>query len=458
MRSPSPHASPYPTLHLHWLALILIALPVGVHLWFLRAYAVSLPFWDEWEFWWSMKGLDTGNWHHAFWIPHNEHRLVVTRVFYFFLRYVFALDVRVAMYFNLGLVCLTLWGLWRLLRASVTVSLWVFVPVAFVVLSLAQWENVLWGWQIAIYAMVCGSVWSLVWLAQTGRTTLLGAIGAAIVASLSFVNGLMIWPAGLVYLLLARRSRGRVLAWCGAGALMSVIYFRNYVNQVTRPSPTALVRPDSLAEFFEAPVGILRDDPLMLPTMLLGNVGAILSPENLTLATVNGLLIVISFLLCLVALWQLRAQWSTLPLALVALGLVGFMSSLTIIVGRMGYWDSEFVLSSRYLTITMLGLVATYLLAVAIAHALPENGAWLRRMGFAISIILCVAFFIFLPAGYQLGLRKGAQQALERRAQREIVVTFATRSDDELATVYPKTLRERLLYWQSRRLTPFDEK
>ena len=404
-----------------------------------------------------MKGLDAGNWHHAFWIPHNEHRLVVTRLFYFMLRAITALDVTVAMYFNVLLVCLTLWGLWRHLVASVQVSLWYFVPVAYVVFSLAQWENVLWGWQIAIYAMVCGSVWSLYWLASSGRATLTGAIAAAIVASLSFANGLMIWPAGLAYLVLARRNRARWLAWCAAGVITIAIYFYNYVDQVTRPSPVALVRPESLSEFFEAPLGALSSNPLNLPLMLLGNVGALLSPQSLPLATGNGLLVVTSFSLCLFLLWRMRRQWSTLPLSLVALGLLSFMSSLTIIVGRMGYWESEFVLSSRYLTITMLGLVATYLLAVAIANSPAAPHQHYRRTGVVLCVIFYLAILVQLPSGYQLGLRKGPEQAAERRWQREIVESFEKRTDDELGKVYPKTLRERLLYWQSRQLVPFNK-
>src|SRR5262245_18420674 len=101
-----------------FLPLVLIAIPSVIHLCYLLTFAVSVPFWDEWEFWWSMNGLDDGNWHFAFWIPHNEHRLVVTRLYYFLLRNATGLDVTVAMYFNVLLVCLTLWGLWLHLRTS----------------------------------------------------------------------------------------------------------------------------------------------------------------------------------------------------------------------------------------------------------------------------------------------------------------------------------------------------
>jgi hypothetical protein len=439
------------------LPLFLIALPILVHTWFVRAFAVSVPFADEWEFWWSMKGLDEGNWHHAFWIPHNEHRLVMTRLVYFALRYAAALDVTVAMYLNVVLACLTLWGLWLMLRASGRVSLWAMVPVALVVFSLEQWENMLWGWQIAIYMMVCGSVWALYFLSRPGVTKLGVAILCAIAASLSFANGLMIWPAGLIYLLLARVHRYRLLGWIGAAAAIFIVYFRNYVTQVTRPSPTALVRPATLSEFFEAAIGVLSIEPFSLPSLVFANIGALLAPQNAAIAVVIGLVIVVVFLLSLVLLWRTRAAWAAMPLPLVALGLLSFLSSLTIVGGRMGYWDRAYMLTSRYTTITLLGIVATYLLTVVLATSTQPADPKLRRTGAVLCGVTTLVILLGLPGGYRLGLAKGQEIKAQRLWQREIVLQFETRSDEELAGVYPKALRERLLYWKSRGLAPFNE-
>jgi hypothetical protein len=443
------------SLHSTFLPLVLIVIPVAVHLWFVRSFAVSLPFWDEWEFWWSMKGLDEGNWNFALWLPHNEHRLVISRLFYFLLRYTTGLDVTVAMYFNVLLACLTLWALWLHLRVSVQVSLWYFVPVAYVVFSLEQWENMLWGWQIAIYSMVCSSVWSLYWLTRPGMVKFGMAILAAIISSFSFANGLMIWPVGVVYLILARSGRKRLLLWCGAAAAILFLYFYKYVTQVTRPSPTQLVRPTSFSEFVEAPMNLLLHDPLSLPTMIFGNVGALLAPLDVQKAVLMGIVTVVVFLVSLYGLIRTRSAWATMPLSLVALGLLSFMSSLSIIGGRMGYWDTEFVLSSRYTTITLLGIVAAYLLAAAIANGPQMPNRNFRYTGMILCGIISLLLVSGLPAGYQVGLNRGQAWKAERAKQREIVQSFETQSDEELSTVYPKNLRERLVYWQSHHLVPF---
>ena len=404
-----------------------------------------------------MKGLDEGNLRNAFWIPHNEHRLVVTRLFYFVLRYTAALDVRLAMYFNFCLACMTLWGLWLLLRSRAQVSLWYLVPVALVVFSLEQWENILWGWQIAIYSMVCGSVWSLYLLSRPGVRNLTMAILCAIIASFSFANGLMIWPAGLVYLMLARSGRNRLLMWCGAASAILFVYFRNYVTQVTRPSPAGLVRPTSLSEFFAATLSQLRDDPLSLPAMFFANVGALLAPQNYAMAASIGLITIVIFLASVILLVRTRSAWTTVPLPLVAVGLLSFLSSLTIVAGRMGLWDKEYVLSSRYTTITLLGIVATYLLTVALANAPRSTNQNYRRVGAWLCGGICLVILLGLPGGFRLGLVRGQAQKEERLWQREMVQHFEMYSDEELSRVYPKTLRERLLYWEGRKLAPFGE-
>jgi hypothetical protein len=168
-------------------------------------------------------------------------------------------------------------------------------------------------------------------------------------------------------------------------------------------------------------------------------------------------MIAIFFVACLLLMFRSRSAWKTMPLPLVALMLLSLLSTLTIVVGRMGYWDKEFVLSSRYTTITLLGIAATYLLALALAHSPAGIQCSDRRMAMVICDILLIAFVTGLPGGYQRGLVEGAAQKVLRSQQLEVVLNFETRSDQELASVYPKLLRERLIYWKSHHLVPFNQ-
>jgi hypothetical protein len=105
----------------------------------------------------------------------------------------------------------------------------------------------------------------------------------------------------------------------------------------------------------------------------------------------------------------------------------------------------------------LIGIVATYLLTVAIANGPQTQSGTYRRIGWLLYLAVCVVLLLGLPGGYRLGLSKGQEQMEERRAQREIVLNFEGRSDKELSEVYPKMLRERLIYWKSHNLVPFDQ-
>ena len=55
-----------------------------------------------------------------------------------------------------------------------------------------------------------------------------GALVAAVIGSFSSVQGLLIWPAGLVLLYLRRRRRPFVFVWIGAAVASVIVYFRNF--------------------------------------------------------------------------------------------------------------------------------------------------------------------------------------------------------------------------------------
>ncbi len=62
------------------------------------------------------------------------------------------------------------------------------------------------------------SAWDVAW-----------ACGFGVLASTTYANGMIVWPVGLVYLLLKERRKARSLvAWCGAFAAMLAVYLYHY--------------------------------------------------------------------------------------------------------------------------------------------------------------------------------------------------------------------------------------
>jgi hypothetical protein len=205
-----------------------LALPFAL-LGLVLAFGVNLPYYDEW--WWAdlLYRERTGALTFAdLWAPHNEHRILVARLLMLGLAHLGGWSVVRELCFSVGLVAATQLVLWRLVRRSIDAAT---IPLAFLVSSLAlydlaQTENFESGFQMSW--LVC--TFALVFCvgALTRRDAPAGALVAAIVvavlASFSLAQGLFIWPAGVVAVLLTRvRVVERLLPWVACGVIAVVL-------------------------------------------------------------------------------------------------------------------------------------------------------------------------------------------------------------------------------------------
>lgn len=206
-----------------------------------------LPHWDEWSL---FDHLATGKgWSLAWlWAQHNEHRILLTKVF-------FLLDVqffRGAQSFLLASIFLV-----QLLQVGLlSYSLWILGGmrgsgwrtgtglIAYCILCPTQQENLIWGFQLQFVvpaAMATLAVLSLLLCYRNSakRTSagssafLVLAIAAATVATWSLANGMLLWPLLLLIALWLgmRRSASLVLG------LFAAANIGLYLFHYHRPSP-----------------------------------------------------------------------------------------------------------------------------------------------------------------------------------------------------------------------------
>jgi len=57
------------------------------------------------------------------------------------------------------------------------------------------------------------------------QAAFVAAVAAAVVASYSSLQGLIVWPVGLLLLYFRRRSKQQLIAWCTLALLTAVLYF-----------------------------------------------------------------------------------------------------------------------------------------------------------------------------------------------------------------------------------------
>jgi hypothetical protein len=135
-----------------------------------------------------------------------------------------------------------------------------FVPVPWLLFTLRQNENYLWGPQVtvALCAFFAVASFTLLKDCDASRPRLAGAVACAIGASLTFSNGLLVWPIGCLQLIV-QRKRGRyfaALAWGLAAAVTTAIYLKGYQKPAHHPSIFAFVStPAVAAKYFFASLG-----------------------------------------------------------------------------------------------------------------------------------------------------------------------------------------------------------
>jgi hypothetical protein len=235
----------------------LILLPAVLALLYVRAYGVSVVYFDAWS---VVRLFD--KWSSGTLSPldlleqHNEHRMFFPKGFELLLGWITGYDNVVEMYVIQVCFLATLIILLLAFRDNVRAWLFIFAPVAFLIFSFRQYENILFGFQINFAFTQTFGVLALFLLYVVGHTRLgklafVAALGSDTIATFSTAQGLFVWPAGLLQLFLSpvEKRTKRVLIsvfdiGMGPDRLGGMDSLLRRLHESQRPSVSAL-RPVS---------------------------------------------------------------------------------------------------------------------------------------------------------------------------------------------------------------------
>ncbi len=319
---------------------LVMAVPVGLDFWFIHSYGVNVPFADSWNGTLpAVRAMVDGRLTFSLlWLPHNENRMLIPNLLQAFVDSHTRVNSVDDMYLSALIMTVTLALLiWLALRTTEIPLIWL-VPIPFLYFSLVQVGNLLWAFQLAWMLILLCTVVCLCALEASGSSpaVFLLACLAAVVASYSSLQGLLVWPAGLVYASLRSGSRFRLVAWCVLGLAVTAFYEWHIGNIYTVSSPTyALHHPVEAVRFL---------------LQLMGNI----VPVHHTAFAV-ALLAASALVLWGVLRRKVPASRLRLPLAL---WLSGLLFDIMVTVGRL---QLNVPLSSRYTTYSLLFLIAVYL-------------------------------------------------------------------------------------------------
>lgn len=394
----------------------MILLPAALGVLYVRAFGVSVVYYDEWSIVplfdrWSSGTLGLS---HLF-DQHLEHRMFFPRIVELLLGRITGYDNVAEMYLIQACLLATLVVLLLATWENVGSWLFVLVPVAFLVFSFRQYENMLWGFQISfVFAQTFG-VLALFLLYVLGRKSFkklafAGALMSGTIASFSTAQGLLVWPAGLLQLFLSpvERQTKRVLIslWTLIGLIEWVAYFFDYTTPRDRPSLlSALYHPLVGTEYF------------------LNLLGSSLFWQQSS-AFLGGLLLV-----CLAAgsLFLIYRNWGLGEYSFwISVLLYSFLILASITLGRSGQFGVLQAMAPRYTTFSIL--------AVASIYAMLAKMALERSSRPAIVLLSALASVVLLSAAvsYQEGIEVGNKERVARERAAFVLSTYESQPDEAL--------------------------
>ncbi len=421
---------------------ILILLPIFFYFAYLSVYGVNVPFYDDWEIVSLMGHFYAGNLKFGrLWAQHNENRMFIPNLIFIALYRLTAFNVKAAMFagglfLTLSFACLTYIFL---KRHSLS---WKFVPLAYLFFSLSDPENILWGFQMAWQLVSFCFLGSMACLEESGnsQTAFAVAILFAVLASFSSLQGLFIWPAGLVYLAFNDFSLRQKKIWISSALLCGIIYFAGFNFHSTGGPPVTygLIHPLALLKHLL----ILLGGTLVFPIQY--------AKEPFFIARgFAGLFILGAGALSTVAATMMSKKDKAF-LAPAALGIFAFLFYISVAIGRAGFGPGQ-ALSNRYSLYGIFLFVAIYLTLLETIKISGEKFLFLFR---AFSVIVIFQ----ITTSLHWGMSMGRNYFLHNLKSQEILINYKIVSP-QLISIYlyprPNEIPSRASILEKRHLSVF---
>lgn len=429
-----------------------LLLPAVLYLWFIHSYGVN---WLRADQWYDIKLIRSSFSGHLtlseLWMQHAENRIFFQNLITLLLAHVTHFNVVVEEYLGaVMLIIATALIVFTHRRRSVSTPWLAYCPVALVMLSIAQWACALYGFELGWFLVMLTFTGSLFLLDRSALTgvAMAGAIAVAVVGSFSSLQGLFIWPAGLVLLLLRGRPLRHVVAWVVAACVTAIVYFYNW-NTVGGSVSYGIAHPVETLRFFFFAVGDVLGAPL--PD----------SPHTSDYAIlVLGVLIVSAGIW---ALWIAGRRVDTTTGKPIGASLIcfGFFFAAGIAGARTSFGLSA-AGDSRYATFDLLILAGTYL--VAIDQSRRPAAVKGRHRGMRSSALLGVAVGLIvlqLAVGTPEGLSNAASYRSFELTGQDVTVNIDRAPDglvtNHLGTGYetPAFIRQMARFARGQRLSLF---
>ena len=386
--------------------------PTAVYIWFLHHYTLNVVRADQWsDVTLISKSYDGHLTLSALWAQHVDNRVFFPNLLVLAMSRTDAFNISVEEYISAIFLFVAIALIISAHKRRAPDRLWIaYCPVAILMTSVVQAQNIVWGFQLAWY-LVLVTLAGVIFVLDRPSLSNLGTAGAmvlAVVGSYSSFQGLYIWVAGLLLLFYRRRPARLLAAWIAGAILATALYMYRFNMQAgVSSSLTAIHLPRQAVRFYFESIGDVLGVPLTS-----NDIGA-------DLVTGIGFVIVIVALFTLWSGARCRHVQGAAPVGM-ALTVFGLLFAFSTTWGRT--WAGPPAASaSRYTTNDLLILVGTYLTFIALPRRAVPTHRWSRAAPRIVATTLgCVITLVAV-----FGLVNGVRwvRSSEPTQIREAVVT-----------------------------------
>lgn len=206
--------------------LFILFFPIAMYFLYIAFYGVNTIFWDEWDTLPMINHFLSGELTFSdLWNTHNENRMLFPNLFFLLNVIIDNYNTKIEMFVSGTLLLFSFYIMAKIFRGRIRKELFWITPIAFLLFSLSQYENTLWGFQVAWYFILLCLILECYLLEQRKVWGYWFSILLATCASYSSLQGLFLWLAGFVYILLNGYSRIQKIIWAASTLIVTVFYF-----------------------------------------------------------------------------------------------------------------------------------------------------------------------------------------------------------------------------------------
>ncbi|MCL6563482.1 MAG: hypothetical protein K6U87_10780 [Firmicutes bacterium] len=412
-----------PKFRTQYIVLGLTAIVIMAYLSFIARYGVNVPFWDEWDQVPIVNAALHGHLNFSqLWDQHNENRMFLPNLLVVLVALMTHWNLKIEMWFSALLSIASFAVFMRMVKWK---TLPFLLPIsALIWFSLAQYENTLWGFQLAWYLVLFCFLLCITFLYRESYHSFVISTIFAILASISSFQGLLTWPIGLLILLISPSpSRSKILSWTAAGLGTIILYFTGFTFRATVEPwlSYSLSHPFVSLVYFFTVLGSVT------------SVGAS-NPTDLLLCEMVGVSVFTLSVYFLSHWWSTKPEYRFRTSPVVVPILFGLLFDISLVVGRSGFGIPQ-ATSSRY-TLYNLVLLTALSWAVLLQQSLKPTLYQLRKewgTG-ALAVILVIS----LASSTLRGLAAGGNLLAARLMATDVLANFKDATDNLItSTIFP---------------------